>query len=521
MQSPTTDLLQVLTRDDLGMEDLYAAREAFLSRGELSPTVRPVVREAWLRCKAYGVDPKRVRVQKRSPQRLARALPANSELVRVAEPILKSFQAGLGDAPHLLALSDPDGCVLRMFTDPVCQAITAVADNLFEGASWHERDIGCNGIGTSLAIRESVILIGPEHFVEDYVGWTCIGVPLRGPGGEIVGAIEFTVPNEHVNIHTWGWMQFVGRTIERHLADWQQLEVAEIQSALDNLHRPFHSVRGVLDLVARRLNLSPTHLQFLDQARAQLDTADETLAKLADQLVATHCQLRAANASKEWFLAVLGHELRSPLAAIQNLLHVDQARPDARREHRQILTRQVGHLNRLIDGLLDASRVRRGNVTLEWGYVDIAEALKGPIEVARPLIARQGHTFVHNIHTERLGVCGDLTRLEQAFANLLINAAKYTPPGGRIDLSATREQDEVVVRVRDNGIGIKPELLAQIFELFVQDTENRSESDGGLGIGLSLVQAIIALHGGQVHAASDGPGEGSEFTVRLPAAESQ
>jgi signal transduction histidine kinase len=515
MQNPTTDLLHVLARGGRGMEDLYAAREAFLARGELSPTVRPVVREAWLRCSAYGVDPRRVRPQRRDPQRLAQLLPAHSELLRAAEPALKSFRAALGGAPHMLSLADPDGYILRLLADPVCPPATAAAFNLFEGASWHERDIGCNGIGTSLAIEDSVILIGPEHFCEDYLGWTCIGVPLRGPRGETIGAVEFAVPNEHVNIHTWGWVQFVGKTIERHFADTQQIDSADIGAALDTLHRPFHSVRGVLDLVARQLNLSPTHLEFLDEARAQVDAANDTLANLADQLVATHRQLRAANASKEWFLAVLAHELRSPLAAIQNLLNL-QAHRGTEHEHDQIVQRQIGHMNRVVDDLLDASRVRRGKIELAWTDLDIAEVLKGPLELARPLIEQRGHALSHSIPAGQLHVCGDLTRLEQVFVNLLVNAAKYTPPGGRIDLSAVRDGEDVVVRVRDSGIGIKPELLDQVFELFVQDYENRGGTDGGLGIGLALVQAIVALHGGQVHAESDGPGKGSEFTVRLP-----
>ena len=230
--------------------------------------------------------------------------------------------------------------------------------------------------------------------------------------------------------------------------------------------------------------------------------------------------LREANRRKDEFLAMLAHELRNPLAPIRNALYllkrgdVDSTYSE---DVRSMMERQVEHLARLIDDLMDVSRITSGKVELRREIVDLAAAVAKAIEVSRPLIDQKGHTLTIDLPPDPIRLDADPTRLGQVLENLLINAAKYTDPGGHIDLSARREGGAVVVRLRDDGIGIDPEKLPGIFGLFVQAERRLDRSQGGLGLGLSLVQTLVELHGGVVSAHSDGLGLGSEFVVRLPA----
>jgi CheY-like chemotaxis protein len=181
-----------------------------------------------------------------------------------------------------------------------------------------------------------------------------------------------------------------------------------------------------------------------------------------------------------------------------------------------IVERQARHLGRLLDDLLDVSRITRGRIDLRWETVSLAEAVGRAVEAARPLVDERRQTLTLTLPDAPLHVQADPTRLEQIVVNILNNAAKYTPPEGRISVRVSDEEGHAVVRVADTGVGIAPEMLPRIFDLFAQGDQSLAHTSGGLGVGLTLVHRLVELHGGRVAVHSDGPGRGSEFTIRLP-----
>jgi PAS domain S-box-containing protein len=230
-------------------------------------------------------------------------------------------------------------------------------------------------------------------------------------------------------------------------------------------------------------------------------------------------QLREADRRKDEFLATLAHELRNPLAPLRNaaqLLKLPQLDSATVERSREIMERQVQHLVRLVDDLLDVSRVMRGKIVLRKESIDLASIVARAVETVQPLIDAQAHTLKIELPSEPLPLEADPVRLTQVVGNLLTNAAKYTEAGGCITLTAVRDGDTAVLRVRDTGIGIAAEMLPKIFDLFIQVEPGASQSQGGLGIGLTLVKNLLAMHQGTIEAASAGLGQGSEFVVRLP-----
>jgi len=222
---------------------------------------------------------------------------------------------------------------------------------------------------------------------------------------------------------------------------------------------------------------------------------------------------------KDEFLAMLSHELRNPLSPILNAVHLLRLQGDEgliQREARSVIERQVGQLARLIDDLLEVSRITGGKVRIRAQRLDLRGVAGRAVESARPLIEAHRHTLTVTLPEGPLWLHADPTRLEQVVVNLLNNAAKYTEDGGRIELGVDRDGDEAVLRVRDTGVGIARELLPRIFDLFTQADRSLDRSQGGLGIGLALVQRLVELHRGTVEVRSEGPGRGSEFVVRLP-----
>jgi signal transduction histidine kinase/integral membrane sensor domain MASE1 len=281
-------------------------------------------------------------------------------------------------------------------------------------------------------------------------------------------------------------------------------------------------VFGVIEFFSREIRLPDDDLlrmfatvgaqigQFIDRRRAEVQRS-ELLAELERALQA-----------KDEFLAILGHELRNPLAPLRNAAAILAARavddPDIERIQR-IIDRQVRHMVRLVDDLLDVSRIARGRVELRREQVAIADVVARAAEAARPLMEERGHELSVGVPVEPVVVHGDPVRLEQVVCNLLQNAARYTEGQGHIAVRVAKEGSEAVIRVNDDGIGIAPEMLERVFELFVQGERPQHRSAEGLGIGLTLVRNLVELHGGRVGARSEGPGRGSEFTVRLPLAE--
>jgi PAS domain S-box-containing protein len=229
--------------------------------------------------------------------------------------------------------------------------------------------------------------------------------------------------------------------------------------------------------------------------------------------------LREADRRKDQFLAMLAHELRNPLAPLRNAVELMRLKgtDDADKQWaRDVVERQVQQLTRLVDDLLDVARFNRGKISLQMEPVDLAVVAARAVEISRPIIDAHKHRLAVALPEQAVRVQGDLTRLAQVLSNLLNNAAKYTQEGGRIDLTVEASGDEAVLRVRDTGVGIAAEMLPHIFEMFTQVQGSVSSSEGGLGIGLTLVRKLVEMHGGRVAAQSEGPGHGSEFVVRLP-----
>ena len=229
--------------------------------------------------------------------------------------------------------------------------------------------------------------------------------------------------------------------------------------------------------------------------------------------------LRDADRRKDEFLALLAHELRNPLAPIRYALAGNKKAgrtPEQQKRAEGIIERQVTHMSRLLDDLLDISRITRGTLELKKSPTELTLAVGTAIETARPVLDAKRHTLSLDLPKAAVRLEADPVRLAQAFSNLVINAAKYTDPGGHIQLKAAQEGHELVVTIRDNGIGISADMMPRLFTLFSQAQTALGRAEGGLGIGLSLVRGVVTLHGGSVEARSDGPGTGSEFIVRLP-----
>ncbi|MFL5329170.1 MAG: ATP-binding protein [Gemmataceae bacterium] len=244
-------------------------------------------------------------------------------------------------------------------------------------------------------------------------------------------------------------------------------------------------------------------------------------ASIAIENARLYAEMREADRLKDEFLAMLAHELRNPLAPVRNALHLmrqPSVSTTAGNQVWEMAERQVQQMARLLDDLLDVSRISRGRIELRKEVIDAAVIVRRTVEATRTVIENFQHDFQVEIRDEPLPVEADPARLEQILTNLLNNAAKYTEPGGRILLRAFREDDWVIFKVKDSGVGIEPETLPRIFDLFVQGDRRTQHPRGGVGIGLTLVKRLVDLHGGQVSAASEGVGKGSEFVVRLPLA---
>ncbi len=250
----------------------------------------------------------------------------------------------------------------------------------------------------------------------------------------------------------------------------------------------------------------------VEQRRLEADR--EQLLEIALRAVA---EAQASSRSKDEFLAMLGHELRNSLSTVRNA--VACVRLDSRQSERalDIAWRQTEQLGRLVEDLLDVTQIAQGCFRLNRQRVALMEIIEHAVEAMRFLVEDRGHTLSVSPPLELVRVDGDPRRLEQIVVNLIINAAKYTDRGGRIELLVERHGAEAVVRVRDSGIGISPDLLPRIFDFYVRGERTPDHMQGGLGIGLAVVRSLVALHGGRVEARSEGLGKGAEFVVRLPA----
>jgi signal transduction histidine kinase/ActR/RegA family two-component response regulator len=278
----------------------------------------------------------------------------------------------------------------------------------------------------------------------------------------------------------------------------------------------FNSMLDEVQTRARALEQSNTALTTEVQIR---QTAEAALARSNVRLESTMAALREADRKKDEFLATLAHELRNPLAPVMHavkLMESASADEHQRQWGREVIARQVQRMALLLDDLLDVSRITRGRLELRKDYVDLLTLVSSAVETARPLIDAKNHSLTVNLPPEPLELEVDPLRLSQALSNLLTNAAKYTDAQGHITLTASQDEQGLLIRVTDNGIGIEPTVIQGLFEMFSQIDSAIDRAEGGLGIGLALVRGLVALHGGTVQAASAGLGQGSEFTIRLP-----
>lgn len=388
-------------------------------------------------------------------------LSGSLELPEVLERVLEAVTGLQGADRGVVTLYDPD-----RRTMPTAASIGFEPDQLADG-----------GNGT-----------GPLAFE---------GTPDAFSGGTLVADVESIVAVPVVATHVRVARRVGCRTVcitplLIHGGDF----VGTIATYFPRVYRPSDRETGLVELYAR-------------QAAASIENAR------------LYRELREADRRKGEFLAMLGHELRNPLSPILNAVHLFGLPGTTTKDLEYampVVERQVRHLARLVDDLLDVSRINTGKVELRPSRFDLREATARALETSRPILEEKNHTLTLEMLEEPLPLLADATRLEQVLGNLLNNAAKYTEPGGRIELEVRREGDEGVVRVRDNGIGMDPEVLARIFDLFAQADRSLDRSQGGLGIGLTLARRLVEMHGGSLQAKSEGLGLGSEFSVRLPLA---
>ena len=304
--------------------------------------------------------------------------------------------------------------------------------------------------------------------------------------------------------------------------------------AVDYLHKPVNgpvlcskvAVFAELHRKGREVEISNRALlaEVTERRRAELELKDlnENLDRLVFErtraLEQLQSDLREADRRKDEFIATLAHELRNPLAPVRSAAQIlqRQAPADEAQWARDVIVRQIGIMVRLIDDLMDVSRINQGRIELQRERIDLARVLEIALEASRPHMAERGHELQVSGAEAPLWLDGDPTRLSQIFVNLLTNAAKYTDHGGHIRIEVARDEAEVSVSVADDGIGIPAEELGAVFDMFSQVHSTVSRSQGGLGIGLSLVKHLVGLHGGRVSARSPGPGQGSVFVVSLP-----
>ena len=273
---------------------------------------------------------------------------------------------------------------------------------------------------------------------------------------------------------------------------------------------------GAVDFIQKPIE--PDVLRSKAQVFFELQRQRQQIEEQRDQLRQQAEALTQADRRKDEFLATLAHELRNPLAPLRNGLDILRRNPNGEKtaEVRDMMDRQLNQLVRLIDDLMDVSRVSQGKIELRKEKVKVADVVLSAAEASRPLIDRAEQTFELDIPAADLWIDADPARVSQVIANLLTNAAKYTPSGGTIKLSVTADRGKAVISVRDNGIGIPAEMQSDVFRLFAQVGDHRERSQGGLGIGLALVKQLVELHGGLVSASSEGTDRGSVFTVQIP-----
>jgi two-component system CheB/CheR fusion protein len=323
------------------------------------------------------------------------------------------------------------------------------------------------------------------------------------------------------------WEAYTGQRWEQHRDfGWQAAVHADDLGTIQKLWREAERAGTHYRAACRVWHAPSGEYRFCESSAVAIRNVDGSIREWIGTLVDEHEReralqdLREADRRKDEFLAMLSHELRNPLAPILNAVEVldrvGPGDPEVTANYRDVITRQVQHMKRLLDDLLDVSRVSQGKIQLRREPLELGAVLLQAVDVSRPMIVDKRQELTLTLAQGPLPLDADSTRLVQVFANLLNNAAKYTDEGGHIALTVKVEYGEAVVRLRDDGMGMTQELLTGAFDLFVQETRSLDRAQGGLGIGLTMVRTLVKMHGGSVRAFSEGPGRGCEFVVRLP-----
>ena len=343
----------------------------------------------------------------------------------------------------------------------------------------------------------------------------CVVKLLRGPDGEVYD-FRYEEANEAFSVHT-SLENPVGRTMRELVPGYEGTRFR----VYDRVARTGEATRFVQEdrMMKRWFDIYASRLGGEGSDLVAVLFSDITQRLLAEQdLRRLNEELAQANRRKTEFLATLAHELRNPLAPLSNGLHLMRmasTKPELLEKTRQMMERQIQHMVHLVDDLLDVARISTGKVELRRQRIDLKDVVATAVETSASLVDAAGHKLSVEMPGEPLPMDADPTRIAQVVSNLLNNAAKYTPQGGRIALKVRAEGRDAVLSVTDSGVGIAPDALEKVFEMFAQ-VPSAGKPQGGLGIGLSLVQSLVALHGGSVSASSRGTGQGSTFTVRLP-----
>jgi signal transduction histidine kinase/ActR/RegA family two-component response regulator len=402
-----------------------------------------------------------------------------------------------------------------------------IVTDLFEADGWDTLYLGANlppgGVVKAVEQHRPDLLVisvtmafhlpGVEHLIAQ------VRSSQAGPGLKVlVGGYPFNVdPDLWRRVGADGHAPDAGEALA---VAARLLNLQEPKSQAGRMDYPAGTLAGVVG--RPKAGQPPAEAAVYDEMsrlNSELLTAQRELARQKAQLERLNERLVEADRRKDEFLAMLAHELRNPLAPLRNAAHLLQQpgldRPAVERTG-AMMGRQVQQLGRLVDDLLDLSRIARGKMELRKERVDLGQIARRAVETCRPLVEARRHELAVSLSPAPVRLFADPTRLEQVLTNLLTNAVRYTPEGGHIWLTAAAEGGEAVVRVRDTGIGIPPEMLSRIFGLFSQVGRAEERAGGGLGIGLSLVKGLTEMHGGTVEARSAGPGQGSEFVLRWP-----
>ncbi|MEN3274884.1 MAG: hypothetical protein V7631_674 [Massilia sp.] len=414
---------------------------------------------------------------------------------------LDTFVADIDLPPgSMLVTSDANGSIISRRPDPERWFGTRVSATMREAM----RTAGNHAVvlreGDGVERLHTFARVGP-HALSDYT--LTIGIPVD------------TVTAGARRAQLMSLVGLAATTMLALLAAWLAGDVLIVQRVRKLMDTARRIAAGDLDARAG----IPYEREEIGQLAQALDEMAATLQKKEAARGQAERELRAADQRKDEFLAMLAHELRNPLAPISTgahllkLLHSDNAQIA---QTCAIIARQVEHMTGLVDDLLDVSRVTRGLVSISTQVLDLRKVIDDAAEQIRPMITTRRHSVVLDLLPDAAPVKGDHKRLVQVVANLLNNATKYTPEGGRIELRLVEDGPDYVMTMIDDGIGMEPQLVARVFDLFTQAERTPDRSQGGLGLGLALAKSLVELHGGTVSAASAGPGKGSTFTVRLP-----